>query len=490
VNVPVRFLTKSRFLQGKQCSKLLWFSAEDLLPAPDQQTLAIFEEGKKVGALARQLFPGSIEIGGNSFEEAVAESAHAIQQRRPLFEPAFVYGECAVRVDVLIPDEDGGWSLVEVKSTTTVEEIHFHDAAFQIHVLIGAGLRINRCFVAHINATFVKRGPINPREFFTLADVTAQVEALRYGIKTEVEKMLSVIRQPEAPAVPIGRWCDHPYPCRLRETCWRHLPDQNVTHLYRGGNKSFRLLARGITRIADVPVDVKLTARQAIQHRVAKTGRAHVDKYAIQAFLDQIKYPVSSLDFESWSTAIPTLDGTKPYAQVCFEYSLHIVRSPGAELEHQVHLAESVDDPRPAFMHSLQSVLPSEGSVVGYNIGFELARLKECCEVLPQYRPWAEDVQRRAFDLLPVFRSFAFYDAGQGGSCSLKAILHPMTGKSYSDLDVRDGSQASAEFLRVMVGDVEDTERQRVRSALERYCSRDTESLLWIISALQRLVAE
>jgi len=75
------------------------------------------------------------------------------------------------------------------------------------------------------------------------------------------------------------------------------------------------------------------------------------------------------------------------------------------------------------------------------------------------------------------------------GSCSLKAILGPLTGETYDDLDVRNGMTATTEFLRVMRGDVDDTERRRVRLALEQYCSRDTESLLWIISALHKLVA-
>lgn len=492
MNESVRFLTKSRLLHGLQCSKLLWtgWNAEHLLPAPDQQTLAILEEGKKVGALAQQMFPDGVEISGSGFEEAVTESAQAIQERRPVFEATFVYNNCAIRADVLTSNQDGSWNLIEVKSTTAVEDVHLQDVAFQLHVLKGAGLRINRCIVAHINSTFVKRGPVDPHLFFTLADVTEQVAALRYGIEAEVDKMLRVVRLPEAPAVEIGRWCDHPHSCPLHDTCWRHLPEQNVTELYRGSDKSFRLVARGVTRIADIPVDVELTARQAIQHRVAKTGRAHVDKAAIQAFLSQVKYPVSSLDFESWNSAIPTLDSTKPYAQVCFQHSLHVLRSPGAAPEHYVHLAESVDDPRPAFMRSLQRVLPSEGSVIGFNTSFELARLRECSEVLPEFRPWVDDIQRRALDLLPIFRSFAFYDARQHGSCSLKAILRPLTGETYDDLDIRNGTMASAEFLRVMTGVVDEAERQRVRRALEKYCSRDTESLLWIISALQKLVAE
>jgi hypothetical protein len=301
-----RYLTKSKFLLGQQCTKLLWFdwNAKHLLPPPDQQTLAVLDEGKKVGALARQMFPDGAEVSASSLDEAVMESAQAIQKRRPVFEATFVYKNCNIRADILTPNEDGSWNLIEVKSTTAVEDVHLQDLAFQFHVLNGVGLRINRCIVAHINSAFVKHGRIDPHLFFTLADVTEQVAVLRYGIEAEVDRMLRVVQLPEAPAVEIGRWCDHPHSCPLHDTCWRHLPEQNVTELYRGGDKSFRLLARGVTRIADIPADVELTDRQAIQHRVAKTGRAHVDKAAIHSFLSQIKYPLSSLDFESWNTGV------------------------------------------------------------------------------------------------------------------------------------------------------------------------------------------
>lgn len=132
MNDPGQHLTKSQFLRGLQCRKLLWnsWNAAHLLPAPDQQTTAIFEEGKKVGALAQQMFPGGTEIVSDSFEEAVAESARAVHQQRLVFEATFVYKNCAIRADILIPNEDGSWNLVEVKSTTAVEEIHLQDVAF------------------------------------------------------------------------------------------------------------------------------------------------------------------------------------------------------------------------------------------------------------------------------------------------------------------------------------------------------------------------
>lgn len=59
--------------------------------------------------------------------------------------------------------------------------------------------------------------------------------------------------------------------------------------------------------------------------------------------------------------------------------------------------------------------------------------------------------------------------------------------RSYADLEIQEGGQASSEFLRVHFGDVPEAERQRVRAQLERYCGQDTEGMIWIVDALRRL---
>jgi hypothetical protein len=41
------FISKSKFLWGLQCPKLLWhaYNRKDLIPAPDAATQAIFDQG-------------------------------------------------------------------------------------------------------------------------------------------------------------------------------------------------------------------------------------------------------------------------------------------------------------------------------------------------------------------------------------------------------------------------------------------------------------
>jgi hypothetical protein len=136
-------------------------------------------------------------------------------------------------------------------------------------------------------------------------------------------------------------------------------------------------------------------------------------------------------------------------------------------------------------MRQLMSALEPSGSVVVFNASFEKSRMTECAEVLPEYKSWVEGVNRRVVDLLIPFRAFNFYHPNQGGSASMKMVLPAMTGKDYKSLEIQEGEAASREFLRVTFTDVIESERKRVRRALDVYCGQDTEGMVWILDALR-----
>jgi hypothetical protein len=487
-------LSKSTFLLGRQCSKLLWFryNAKDQIPAPDEAQQAVFDQGTEVGELAQQLFPGGMVVAPGIItpDEVIAQTQKAIQLRQPLYEAAFSYHGGYARTDILVPVTGNAWDLIEVKSTTSLkEEVHLPDIAFQAFVLTGAGIKLRKCFLAHINNEFVRHGPIDPQKFFTLEDVTRQVSVLSREVEEQIDAMQRVIGAKAHPEIQIGPQCDNPYTCSLHDRCWSFLPEASVFTLYRGGKKGFILLKRGIQKLADIPDDVALTDVQAIQRSTLLTGQPHIDRPALAAFLGQLEYPVSYLDFETIGTAIPLFDGVKPYQQAPFQYSLHIVRSPGTKPEHRSFLMDGVSDPRPEFMRQLRTDLPETGSVVAYNAGFETGRLKECCELLPEYKPWLRKVTPRVVDLLLPFRGFRYHHPDQNGSNSMKAVLPALTGKGYEKLAIQEGGAASREFLRVTFGEVPAAECRRVRRDLEEYCGLDTLGMVQIVDQLKRLIA-
>jgi hypothetical protein len=492
---PIRQLglSKSTFLMGRQCSKLLWFryNAKDQIPAPDEAQQAVFDQGTEVGELAQQLFPGGTVVAPGIItpDEVIAATQKAIQTRRPLYEAAFVFHGGYARMDILVPVAGGAWDLIEVKSTTSLkEEVHLPDIAFQAFVLTDAGIKLRKCFLAHINNEFVRHGPIDPQKFFTLEDVTRQVSILSREVEEQIDAMQRVIGAKAHPDIQIGPQCDNPYTCALHDRCWSFLPEASVFTLYRGGKKGFILLKRGIQKLADIPADVALTDVQAIQRSTLLAGKPHIDRDALAAFLGQLEYPVSFLDFETIGTAIPLFDGVSPYQQVPFQYSLHIVRSPGTKPEHRSFLMDGASDPRPEFMRQLRADLPETGSVVAYNAGFETGRLKECCELLPEYKSWLRKVTPRIVDLLLPFRGFRYHHPNQNGSNSMKSVLPALTGKGYEHLAIQEGNTAGLEFLRVTFGQVTAAERRRVRLDLEEYCGLDTLGMVQIVERLKELI--
>ena len=482
-------ISKSKYLAGLQCHKLLWFyyNAKDEIPETDAAKQAIFDQGHEVGALAKKMFPDGIEVGAGvtDLPETIRLTADAMKHRKPLFEAAFSANGCYARVDILNPVKGDAWDIIEVKSSTSVEDVNLADIAFQTRVLNEAGLKIRRCFLCPVNNKFVRHGEIDPQKFFTLEDITPQVAELTRHVEEQVGEMFKTIRQKQAPEIEIGRHCSKPYVCPLHNRCWSFLPEANVFTLYNDRSRKYKLLAQGIHHLKDIPADVKLTDNQSIQRSALLAGKPHVDHPALAAFLGQLEYPVSYLDFETFGTAIPLFDGTSPYQQVPFQFSLHVVRSENAKPEHHSFLADGTADPRPEFMRQLRDALPETGSVVTYNASFETARLKEGCELLPEFKPWLRKVTPRIVDLLLPFRGFRYYHPQQHGSASMKAVLPALTGKGYEHLAIQEGGAASREFLRVTHGQVTAAERRRVRQHLEEYCGLDTLGMVQIVNALK-----
>jgi hypothetical protein len=490
----LQVLSKSAFVAALRCPKLVWkfFHAPEGLPKPDQVTQARFEEGHELGRLARALFADGIEVmpqcgAGDLVQEA---TQRLLQLRRPLFEAGFLYEGTFARVDILHPVGSDAWDVYEVKGCTSLEESHIAELAFEARALAGAGVRLHRFWLVYLNDEYVRRGPIDVPRLFVKADCTQRVSMHAQRVEQWTDDAHSVIKRPACPEVVIGVQCDQPNVCPLRGECWNCLPNYNVTELYRGKRKGFRLLQSGVERISEIPENGSLTARQAIQRKTIRTGIPHVEPETIKAFLRQLAPPIAFVDFETFSTGVPRFDGLKPYQRVPFQFSLHTLSESGATPEHCEFLAEGTLDPRREFMEKLQDAIPEAGSIVAYNAVFELGVLTECAEALPQYENWVRNLKRRFIDLLQPFRSFAYYHHAQRGSASMKSVLPAITGRGYEDLAIRDGETASIEFLRVTFGQVTPEERQRVRSHLLRYCGLDTLGMIQIVEGLRKAIGE
>jgi len=499
------YISKSKFLNGLQCPKLLWtyYNKHMLIPEPDAGQQHIFDTGHVVGDLAKQLYPGGIEVpmthGKDALELTVTATRDLLKRRVPIFEASFLEDGRYCRVDVLVPvpGDDGDprsgdtWDLVEVKSSTKVKDVNIHDVAFQHDALTRAGVELNRLYVMHIDNSYTRGRTFDVGLFFSLTDVTERALALKDYIPKAIDTMFETVDGPD-PDTPIGPRCKKPYTCPLIPHCWGALPDDNVTDLYYAGRRAFDLLDEGIFTISQVP-ESRLSPQQIIQKKALVTGELQIDKGAVKDWLDGLEYPLYHLDFETMNPAMPEITGTRPYQRIPFQFSLHIQEAPGASPKHHEFLATFSDDPlpgdpRPALVESLLDLIGGEGTVLAWNMAFERSVLEDLGEVLPTRAKELSKVAERLDDLMIPFRSFWVHHPDQKGSCSLKSVLPAMTDLGYDKLQINDGNAAGREYARVLYEHMDIEDRVGILIALREYCRLDTLAMVEILGKLEGLV--
>lgn len=489
---PLLFLSKTKYLYGLKCLKLLWYeyNRKEDLPEVDAATQFIMDQGNVVGELARTLFPGGIVLQRDFMpDRQAAKSLEATKLRKPLFEAGFVFKQAYALADILNPAAKDVWDLIEVKSSSGVKDEHYYDVAFQKYIYEGAGLKIRKCYLMYINNQYVRKGQIEPAKLFATEDVTKQSDELIPEIEQNIADMLEAIRKRDAPSIKVGQHCSSPYPCPIEDICWSFLPEKgDIFCLYSGQKKAYELLDRGVLSITDITDDVKLSDKQCIQVACHKTGMPHIDKRGIKGFLDTLEYPVYFLDFETINPAIPAYDNSRPFEVIPFQYSLYIIKDKDAKPEHHSYIAPGDKDPRPEILKQLKAFLRNSGSIVTYNATFEKTTLRHASEAYTEYQAWVAAIEERVVDLLTPFRGFLYYHPKQEGSASLKKVLPVMTNSSYDAMEIADGGMASIEYSRVAFGkNIDEKERQRVHSALEKYCDLDTKGMIEILDELRKV---
>ena len=414
-------LSKSRFTTGLQCHRQLWWQvhepdAPELVTDAAQQ--AIFDQGSQVGRIARERVPGGvlIDLPHHAIADRVAATKHALESGAPaIYEASFLADDTFAAVDIL-ERVRGGWSLVEVKSTTRPKPEHLPDIAVQLHVLRECGLPVARAELMHLN-----RGCAYPglADLFTRVEVTHEVEPLLAGVPGEIGRQLAMLRNP-LPEVPIGRHCDEPYECPFKNRCWPKLPEHHISTLYYVGNRRWELEAQGFTLISDLPEDFPLHAAAERQRRAIRTATTVVEP-GLGPELAALEGPIAIVDFETVSPAIPVWNGCHPYDPVPVQVSCHAQDRSGG-WTHSQWIADGPEDPRPELVRRLAAACEGARTIVAYHAEFERHCLRLIAEALPELREAVDGILARLADALPLVRDHV-YHPGFNGSFSLKSVL-------------------------------------------------------------------
>ncbi len=209
----IKLLSKTKYLTGLQCPRLIWIEIHEprKIPETDPFTQHIFDQGHLVGELATKLFPGGSDISTDNFMRNIYRTKDLLRERKPLFEAGVLAGKLYSRVDILSPAGEEGWDIVEVKSSTSVKDVHINDVAFQRYCCKQSGLNVRKCYLALINNQYVRDGEIDPEGLFNIHDVTDQVEEASVGIQDKIDGILEVAGQETCPEMIIGPHCRDPY---------------------------------------------------------------------------------------------------------------------------------------------------------------------------------------------------------------------------------------------------------------------------------------
>jgi predicted RecB family nuclease len=475
-------ITKSKFLAGTQCLKRLYWivHSPEFAVQPEESVQSIIEQGRQVGLLARQMFPGGVTVEGRDREEAIRTTRELIANPEvpAIFEGAFEHGDVFVRVDILQRRRDKRWRLIEVKSTTDAKDHHLDDVAIQHRVVTRSGVDLAASCLAHVSRDYVYEGdPIDVHRFFKIKNLTRQVENLQPEVSIQLRSEFRILAMPEAPQISVGRHCSDPFTCEFFDHCNPPLPDDHILRLPRiHASTVAKLVALGVQSIHDIPENYPLTERlrracTSVQMRKPWYGPELKDE------LGKLAYPLYFMDFETVNPAIPRFAGMRPYDQIPFQWSVHGQRQPGAAPEHLEFLATDTSDPRPAFISTLCDALGDRGSVVVYH-QFESQRLSDLASWLPEFSGQITKIQQRLWDLLPIVRDHVYHPEF-GGSYSLKSVLPALVPEmTYDGMEVGDGQAAGLAWESLVRGGLDRDERDRLRKALLDYCGQDTLGLL------------
>jgi hypothetical protein len=481
------YLSKSLYIRGLQCHKSLYLDRyqPELKDEISEEKQALFESGTEVGILARDLFPRGVEVPyeGLSPKEQLAMTASEIRKgTETLYEAAFNYDNVFMKADTLHKGKRG-WELYEVKATTEVKEVHVNDVALQYYLLKGSNLPVSRAFLVHINNQYVRHGAIEVEKLFAIKDIADRVKEKQAFVAEELTKMRKMLNGP-IPAVDIGEWCDDPYGCDFRGHCWQHIPEDSVFTLKRKGVNQFDLYRQGIIRLEQIPLHI-LDDAQRMQVECFLEKKETVNREAVREFLDSLWYPLYFFDFETFMSAVPPFDGTCPYQQIPYQYSIHFLERDGGELYHREFLAEPRVDPREELTERLVAEIPDDACVVAYNASFEARILKELAEWLPQYAGKIERILPNMRDLMAPFRRRDVYHWQMKGSHSQKAVLPALVPDlSYEGMEVADGGMAMQAYFE-MCGTKDPSEVNRIRKALLEYCKLDTLGMVRLLEKLR-----
>lgn len=448
-------ISKSDYMLFLRHPAWLWLKKNDptKIPPVDAATQAMFDAGHAFEPYVESLFPEGLALGFTDFDEYRSLPLRTQQAfesgAQVVFQPRFEWDGFTCISDIVSAVEGKTVDLYEIKSSTRVKPDHLYDLAFQKTVLEGNGFTVRNIFVIHVNNQYVRAGEVDPKELTAFSDVTEQVNE----IAAKTPEYMQAAKQ----VVGLST-----------------MPDPNPQLARLGSKSEWLKVYENI-----FPPEPKVWPEDTVPK---------INKPEIQRFLDGLQYPLYFFDYETMQGLVPYFDGQRPYQQVPFQYSLHIIREPGGEVEHVEYLHKDSSNPAPKVAEQLVGDMGDTGSVIVWNMSFEKSVNEELARMYPEYADKIKAINERIVDLMIPFKAKWYNDPRCEGSASIEKVLPVVCPElGYKDLGIQDGNSAQRLWMEAVLDETRADQKEQILADLTEYCKMDTWAMVRIWQELNSL---
>ncbi len=487
-------ISKSAFIKAEQCLKhfYLYKNHIGLRDKLSKEKQLIFKRGTDVGIFAQQLFANGVDVTAGEKRDQVLFAKKTQELIKSgattIYEATFIYNDLLVMVDILQKQNDN-WIAYEVKSSLKITETYVKDACFQYYVIKHCLPNLIDFNLLTLNNNYILNGELEIDKLFKTTSILKDaVKNNNYFIhKTDLVKQ--TLEQNKIPNIAIGTHCFQPYPCDFLGLCWKNIHDSNS--IFSLGRLSkpqlFEYYNKGIKTINDIDENEVLKNDIQIQINAVKNNAEQFNTTAISNFITTIKQPFCSLDIEVWMPALPFYQGTKPFQQIPFLYSMVFVKN--NRINKQSYFKPIEEDNRLAFLESILEVTKQFESILMYDKSLEENVLNQLATLFPQYKNDIDVLKLKIVDVAEIIKQGHYYHPEMKGNFSLKSLA-PIVNQqlNFDDLDVQSGIVAMY-LYEAMLTEINIEKNNIAKQQLTQYCELDaliTHDLLTYLQHLTR----
>ncbi|MDQ5885664.1 MAG: hypothetical protein QG628_61 [Patescibacteria group bacterium] len=489
-------LSKSDYILYLKHPAWLWLKKHDKekLPHIDDNTQAVFDAGNLFEGYAEKHFDNGVRLGFTDYSSYLALPEQTLEALlggvKTIFQARFLSGQITCICDVIDVVGDKTFDLYEIKSSTSAKPEHIIDLAFQVKVIEDAGFKVRNVFVIHVNNEYVRNGDIDPQRFSVITDVTDKVRKKAEYTLEKIDAALATMQLSEIPDISpslAGQGAFSEWLGIYKSLS--DLPEDTIYDLCGlNATKVGDLESTGITTIQEIPDDYKLSPKQALQVQAAKLDQQLVQSEPIRDFLSHLQFPLYFLDYETLAGIVPAFDGLRPYQQLPFQYSLHILDSPDANLRQVEYLHREATNPSEPLSKALRSHIGDEGSVIVWNESFEKKCNSLLAEIVPEQSEFLNQVNDRIVDLMVPFAKGWFVDKRFCGSASIKNVLPVIAPQlSYKALGIQEGASAQRLWVQSVIDGKDHIDQEVLFADLIEYCKLDTLAMVEAFNVLRKI---